>query len=118
MKTLATFTLVLFLVINFVNAQSIIEESNNSKLEKSMDVVINVYPNPCVNYINLVGSFNDNSNIEIEVKDAFGEIVFYEVLEEAKLLNESIDALMFPTGIYFVKVVAGNKLHETQIIKI
>ncbi|MBP6456354.1 MAG: T9SS type A sorting domain-containing protein, partial [Chitinophagaceae bacterium] len=88
----------------YTNTTEIIKESN--------DFSINLYPNPCKEYINLDISNELNSNVEII--DLQGKVVFNKSINENYL---SIDLRNFPVNIYFLKIQQGDKSIIKKFIK-
>ena len=62
------------------------------------------YPNPTYNQLNIqTNGFVDD--VQFEIFDSFGKLVFQEKLTLSKLNNKnSIDVSKLSNGIYFIKV--------------
>ncbi|MEM5565313.1 aryl-sulfate sulfotransferase [Psychroserpens sp. AS72] len=71
-------------------------------------VNLNIYPNPASNYIN------------INSREAIDKIELYSILGQKVIEvkhNSTIDISAFKTGIYFVKIYAGDRTISKKIIK-
>ena len=79
----------------------------------SLDHSITISPNPARNVINV--AFTDVKNVNVEVFNMLGEILFHK--ENINSTNISIDMTAQPNGIYFVKVKSkGNSTTEKIMI--
>jgi hypothetical protein len=70
---------------------------------------ISIYPNPS-NGIFHVNNISSN-NFDAEIFNAMGEKIY-----QAKNQNQ-IDLSSQSDGIYFVRIISGNKIYETKIVK-
>jgi hypothetical protein len=94
-----------------VDAIGVIHQDVSSVKENEGSLTINIFPNPCQNNIYI----NSNEPLDqITLMDINGRI-----LNEIKPLKTKtmIDTHNFLPGIYFLRVVGGNKLEYRKIIK-
>lgn len=75
---------------------------------------VGIYPNPSSGKFNI--EFKDVSVQKVTVYDAIGKVV-YENMTDTNSTNVRIDLSEFTTGMYFVKINAGEKVIMKKIIK-
>ena len=99
---------------NFVEGEGAFTTSVNEQLAKEIEV--NILPNPFSEQINI--EVNENDITEISVLDIYGKVLKYKKLE-IPMNNYQLfmEKNAFPTGIYFLKINAENKLKTIKIIK-
>ena len=76
---------------------------------------INIYPNPAVNTINLSAEFTKNSNLNINITNLAGQVVYTKDLGNTSSLKQQIDISNLPKGMYFININFDGK---TNIYKI
>lgn len=85
-----------------------------SGIESSSQVesLINVYPNPAkdILYIEFTNSIEKS---RIEIYDAFGKLVLNE---DISTQNPSLNIQQLSSGIYFYKVIFGNKVLQNKLV--
>ncbi len=91
-----------------VNACIGIEEKEFIKT----DVLI--YPNPTSTIINIEFLAFNNDNVQMQIMNTLGEIVFDEIIAKSKSLFNISD---LPSGIYFVKLMKNAAVKNVKIIK-
>ncbi len=85
--------------------------------ESSFDIV-SLTPNPAVNTISIQWQSPTESDIEIEILDAIGQLVAVYNVNSIDGLNEaSLNISDFASGIYFVNMRSGDKLDTIKFIK-
>lgn len=72
---------------------------------------INVYPNPCYNYVTVTTENNINS---IKILDMAGNVIL-ENQHTSELVK--LDIKHFPDGLYIVEIKSNNRLTHHKIIK-
>lgn len=83
-------------------------------LEKT--VLINVYPNPTSNKVNI--SLVSDNMVTVAITDSNGKSIATGVLEsKGRTQSGAFDLSNAASGIYFVKVFAGDQIHVRKIIK-
>ena len=91
-----------------------IDEINYSK------DIIEVFPNPTNNKLNIKLSLSESSNIEIMLSDELGKIVYYDRIINLKPGDNIIvieNSYLFTSGIYFLKIL-NSKSNYFQIKKV
>jgi hypothetical protein len=85
---------------------------NYTDISQYAELAINIYPNPTNNYLYIDGATIIS---EVEIYNALGDKVIYIANEmSAELLK--IDLSQKTKGIYFVKIISGDKLINYKII--
>ena len=78
---------------------------------------LKIYPNPFENYLNLEIYLMEKSQSNIEIFDYTGKSVYRK--EDVELIsgnnNLLLDNLNFKTGIYCVKIITNNTMHNEKI---
>ena len=70
-----------------------------------------LFPNPANNYCMLY--LNRAENIQVRITNQIGELIF-----ETAATNElALPATNLPTGVYFVQVLAKNKMQTLKLLK-
>jgi len=82
--------------------------------EDSLDVQIQIYPNPASNHITIETTANQHLPYQLEIFDITGRIVHSEVLSESKTL---ININMLHSGMYFAKIQQGSHVQLKKFIK-
>lgn len=90
----------------------IITSVNNNA---DINLMLSVYPNPSIDYINLVVGSKDLTNITFQLYDVQGKVL---VNQKVTSSQTSIRMADFATGVYFLNVVDKNSEVKTfKIIK-
>ena len=92
-----------------VNANLIISQCAGLN-EKTLEKRLYVFPNPCSDYLYLIGLNNSTS---IEMYDLKGQLVYTNNTNERRL---SIDLKNFDKGLYVLQIVSGDEKVERRII--
>jgi hypothetical protein len=74
---------------------------------------INIYPNPTTDFINIDLETKKSENMEIELIDMLGNILYEENFENTSMINKNIDVTNFAKGNYIIKLTSN----ESQISK-
>lgn len=75
-----------------------------------------IYPNPSNGKFKIQLDLEDMRNISIEVKNVLGKTVYYESINNASIINKSIDLSHLKKGIYFITTT--DNLNSTLTKKI
>jgi hypothetical protein len=82
---------------------------------------LNAYPNPYTSFATIVLNLPESANVSLEVYNMLGEKV--QTLDNSKKqagnykYNFSARSLNFSSGMYFVKLTAGNKTNVLKIVE-
>lgn len=102
-----------------------------AKVDTSVDAIIHIpndqlavkiFPNPNSGLftieLTMPGEQAQNGLIRVELIDEIGQVVYYNVLgSSGNKINEHIELdKEIPTGVYFLKVTAGNKVENTRML--
>jgi len=86
-----------------------INETNTTK-------ILNVYPNPATNFIQVIYK-SINTSSSISVLDISGKTILNQVFSTNTGLNEErIDVSQLTAGVYFVKIQSGNSIATQKIL--
>jgi hypothetical protein len=85
----------------------------NSIIENQNGLSFSAYPNPALDYLQIVLSIKDNINIGIE--NTLGEVILKKI--DVKQSNLQIDVSSLEPGIYFLTVSNKNKSVTKKFIK-
>jgi hypothetical protein len=85
----------------------------NSIEENSKDLSFTAFPNPALNYLNIV--LHSNENLFIAIENTLGEIILKKI--DVKQSNLQIDVSSLEPGIYFLTVSNKNKSVTKKFIK-
>ena len=78
---------------------------------------VEVYPNPTEGELNVHFSVPANEAVEIQIQDVTGKIVndqFVKAVAGSNLVL--LDATTLSSGIYFLKIQAGNAIKTSQFV--
>ena len=76
---------------------------------------VKVFPNPAKDFVQIKLNSTELSDVDIEILDNTGRIVFTENLKTRnRILSERIDILKLDTGIYFLRIISGEREFLTQ----
>lgn len=95
------------------------EENVNAAQEKSF-VTASVFPNPVLQTATISYQLTERSDVNISVIDATGKtvtVVLNKKDEDAGLHRISFDGSKLTSGIYFCRIVMGNKTETIKIVK-
>jgi hypothetical protein len=85
--------------------------------ENSFEILLNIFPNPASDYLNLVGNFSSGET-KIELVNVLGEKVLTEniVLNAGGRVSHRLDISKLVAGIYNIIITSQNKMSEKKII--
>ena len=78
--------------------------------ENNMDIDINIYPNPNDGNFTLVIDGNNQKELNIQITNTTGQIVFNEKLKLNKKFTRQLNVSNYAKGIYTVKIM-GNDMN-------
>ncbi len=88
-------------------------------IEKNKIVEFNIFPNPAKDFINIYFGTEQNTNINIEIFNSLGQIVYS--FNKTNLINGShdikIDTKLFEKGVYICKLQTGDKISSKVFVK-
>lgn len=98
--------------INFVSCSI----TNNPQSSNSKSI-LNIYPNPTNNEINISISRIRNTEVTLIVTDILGNKIF--TIRETAVYGytKKVDLQSFPAGIYLVRVAYDDEINTTRILK-
>jgi hypothetical protein len=74
------------------------------------------YPNPTSDEITVNIGLTREEAIELVVFDAFGKLVWKKHLSDDDLYEETINVQHLPSGIYFIRAKALNRIHTLKMV--
>jgi len=77
-----------------------------------------VFPNLVAYETQFFLQFYDEGPVTIEIRDAFGKLNYYKILNNTHSFSQTINLSSFKTGVYFMSVRSGPKIDFKRIIKI
>ncbi|MFK8038764.1 MAG: PKD domain-containing protein [Crocinitomicaceae bacterium] len=78
--------------------------------------VVNIYPNPATNYIDIEFNVKDNELNKISMIDLSGKVVFVNNNPTSSSNLTTIDIENFTPGTYFIQILFDNKIHNEKVI--
>ena len=88
------------------------DESTNLPTTTAETASLHIYPNPATDRFFFEIPFDAaGRSIRIEIFDASGRLV-----EHAVTYSNSIDISTFPSGIYFVRALAGSRIYHSKLL--
>jgi hypothetical protein len=90
-----------------------LENENSSNL-----IGVNIYPNPVENSFSLSYNLSSSSDVDVEIRDVTGKIVYTLSENEVKQGNHVIemDASEFNSGVYFVVVKSDKNVTQRKFV--
>lgn len=78
--------------------------------------MLNVFPNPAVNQINVV--YDTDKNIQISIVDLSGKMLYQGEVNSPGFDKQEIDISNLQTGIYSIIIKSGNNISSHKFIKL
>ncbi len=75
-----------------------------------------LYPNPTEGIVTIVGQLSEAQDVNIEVFDVFGQMVYQETITSTTSIDSQIDLSLYLNGLYIVNVHAGESFIAEKII--
>jgi hypothetical protein len=87
-------------------------------LEEESLFNVELYPNPSTGVVNLTWQQTQNEDVQIEVLDITGRVLFQNNVAKSAASKTTIDLSAFPSGIYLVKLTSEGvqKTERVQIL--
>jgi hypothetical protein len=82
-------------------------DSTLNSVSEIINLDLNIYPNPAVDFIQIQAKISANSTVEII--DMFGKAVLKQAVEQ-DLTHLTLNTQSFPSGYYIIKISANNKV--------
>lgn len=79
-----------------------------TSVEMAGDVEMNLFPNPTSNQFTLQAQFADKQDVQIEVRDITGRVVYQSAVQHTAVLNENLSVNTWNPGSYLVIVRTNN----------
>lgn len=82
------------------------------------DIILNVYPNPVIDYVNVEISGHDDDTHQLIIKDIIGREVVYDNIPGAQ--TSTYDLVNWPEGSYTIEILnaKSERVTATKVIKI
>jgi Secretion system C-terminal sorting domain len=95
--------------------QGFIQPILSSKSNSDQNLQGNIFPNPFTNEITIIFSEEITEALSVHLYDVLGSSVYLHNFPSAQELN-----VVFPSikpGVYFIRIISGNKQLTTKLIK-
>lgn len=86
-----------------------------SSIRNESKLMLELYPNPASDYINVV--FDHLGKSDIHIVDVTGRVVYSTTYDAGGFTNYSLDISSLKSGLYFMQVQAGNESNVLRFIK-
>ena len=90
--------------------------SDNVKCVNFSDL-LNVYPNPVTNYLNISFNFNKSTHVKMSIVNLMGSTVMSQEFVSERGETKMIDVSKLSTGIYLAKFETENGIFTQKIVK-
>lgn len=104
---------------DFANYEELVQFSINqtSVSEITEEDGLSIYPNPFKDYTYVNFVLNEAENVELTVYNLIGEVVYTSSQQNMRSGSHKlmIDTQNFTSGVYFVNLVAGDKVYTKKI---
>jgi lysyl endopeptidase len=77
---------------------------------------LNIFPNPSSGTFNLNATFSQNTDAELSVSNALGQVLFSRQLNNEMNYNEKISMDNFAKGLYYVQLKTGSEIITRKVI--
>lgn len=82
--------------------------SMTTGLNRNLDNMVSIYPNPSNGMVNLVGLFGNDAATVVTVLNTLGEVVYTTTYGSASQLSQQLNLSHLPAGVYNIKVTHGD----------
>jgi Secretion system C-terminal sorting domain/Matrixin len=91
--------------------------SGERGIEATQNNVLNIYPNPTNDLLNISYTINSNCMVKVQLINSIGQIL-KEVSNEQSIgsYTLTVDTKMFAKGIYFIKFTDGVNIKQAKVI--
>lgn len=86
----------------------------NNADKSSQEMLFSVYPNPCIDFVELRSGMRTEAISGIKVYNAVGQLMKIEVLNSNSMRLNVSD---FPAGIYYVNITSGEEQSSLKFVK-
>ncbi|MCU0428383.1 MAG: carbohydrate-binding protein [Cytophagaceae bacterium] len=101
--------------IQFVRNTSI---RDASEAEQSTIQQILIFPNPVSDVLQITGKKGSDSEIEIQVLNALGEVLLRQTAQAPEgIFNSNLSCKGLDEGVYFIKIISGKEFKIEKFIK-
>ena len=80
------------------------------------DLMVNIYPNPTNDIINLEFDLEGFNDLKLEIINAQGQIVYNSKLYSDRFYKEIINISGYSKGIYYIKISNSELIHISKVI--
>ena len=79
---------------------------------------LNLFPNPGKGLFHLEGQLKEKQNVEVQVFDLLGQVVWQKSLRDVAQLSEPIDLMRLPAGNYLIRLqLEDGRIVQKKAIK-
>jgi len=78
---------------------------------------ISLHPNPTSGFVTLKATFGRSLDAQIEILNPLGQHIMYFAASATDQLSQSFDLEAFPSGLYLVRLTAGEKRMTRKLVK-
>ena len=82
----------------------------------SFNAIINVFPNPATNVLNVNINTVDRINGSISIFDMLGRVVYTENVDYLGVINKQINVANFGKGIYNLQITNNKNAYKTKFV--
>jgi hypothetical protein len=91
--------------------------TNNNEIAFNKSLNLTVYPNPALDRVMVNISNNISSTCKLELLSVEGNVIYQNEIKNCERSSWEINLKGFSSGIYFVKVISGEKISVQKLIK-
>jgi len=85
--------------------------------ENNIEQNFSIYPNPAVNYINLITNSSFDKKSLVKIYSITGELMYSKQINLFDNATASIDVSNYPCGLYIIQINSGDKVFHKKFIK-
>jgi PKD repeat protein len=78
---------------------------------------LSLYPNPANSAVNIAVELSQAQQLQVEIYDHLGQLVWNRQQAQVKGMNEQIDISAYSAGVYYVRVAANGTFKTVKFIK-
>ncbi len=100
--------------VHFGHTTAPVIVSNNEFVNSN---VLNIFPNPATTELNVVLSNNNTGNIQIELVNTIGQVIYKNILNGTTVNNTIINVSEYNAGMYFLRATSseGTSVYKVDI---
>ncbi len=100
-----------------VYTQTVVVNPPIASIEEENSALVNVYPNPSEGIFQFTLTNTTSADVKVEIMDVAGRIIYSQLYGNASAgLNTTIDITGNASGLYLMKVIAGEFIQTQSII--